>query len=63
MEPIIEAYIKGKRISKVDVDDGTQICVMSEILMNQLGMEVSGPSTYRKKLAKNVIFKCVGVII
>ena len=62
MELIIEAYIKGKRISKANVDGGAQICVMSERLMNQLGMEVSGPSTYREKLANNVIVKCVGVI-
>ena len=30
--------------------------------MNQLGMEVSLPSTYRGKLANNVIVKCVNVI-
>ena len=63
MEPIIEAYIKGKRISKAYyVDGGAQICVMSERLKNQIGMEVSGPSTYRAKPANNVIVKCVGVI-
>ena len=62
MEQIIEAYIKGKRISRAYVDGGAQICVMSERLTNQLGMEVSGPSTYRAKLANNVTVKCVGVI-
>ena len=30
--------------------------------MNQLGMEVSGPSTCRAKLANNITIKCVGVI-
>ena len=35
---------------------------MNERLINQLGVEVSGPSTYRAELAKNVIVKCVGVI-
>lgn len=30
--------------------------------MNQLGLEVSGPSTFRKKLANNVTVKCLGVI-
>ena len=35
---------------------------MSERLINQPGMEVSGPSTYRAKLANNVTVKCVGVI-
>ena len=62
MEPTIVAYIKGKRILKTYVDGGAQKCVMSERLMNQLGMEVSGPFTYREKLANNVIVKCVGVI-
>ena len=62
MEPIVEAYIKGKRISKDYVDGGAQICVISERLMNQLGIEVSGPLTYREKLADNATIKCVFVI-
>ena len=30
--------------------------------MNQLGLEVSGPSTFRAKLVNNVTIKCLGVI-
>ncbi len=51
MEPIVEAYVKGRRIPKAYVDGGAQICVMSERLMNQLGLDVSGPSTFRAKLS------------
>ena len=63
VEPIGEAQIKGKRIGQAYVDGGAQIYVMSEQMMNQLGLEVSGPSTYKKaKLANNVTVKCLGVI-
>ncbi len=62
MEPIVEAYIRGRQVPKAYVDGGAQICVMSEQLMNQLGLEVSGPSTFREKLANNVTVKCLGVI-
>ena len=30
--------------------------------MNQLGVEVSGPSTYNARLTNSIIVKCVGVI-
>ena len=35
---------------------------MSERMMNQLGLEVSGPSTNKAKLADNVAVKCLWVI-
>lgn len=47
--PLMEAHIKGQRISKVYVDGGAQMCVMSEKLMNRLGMEASGPSMYKAR--------------
>ena len=31
-------------------------------MMNQLGLEVSGPSTYKEKPANNVTVKCLGII-
>ena len=31
-------------------------------MMNQLGLEVSGSSTYKAKLANNVTVKCLGVL-
>ena len=62
VEPIVEGTIKGQRIGKAYVDGGAQICVMSDCMMNQLGLEVSGPSIYKAKLANNVIVKCIGVM-
>ena len=40
VSPVLEAYIKGQRVCKVYVDGGTQVCVMSEKTMHQLGLEV-----------------------
>lgn len=60
--PFIEAHIKGQKIPKVYVDGGAQICVMTEKLMQRLGLKVDTPSLYKAKLANNSTVKCVGVI-
>lgn len=60
--PIVDAHIRGERISNVYVDGGAQMCVMSERVMHHLGMDVDGTSTFKAKLANNVMVKCVGVI-
>ena len=59
--PVLEAYIKGQRIHKVYVDGGDQVCVMSEKMMHQLGLEVKGKYELKAKMAKNVLVKCFGV--
>ena len=59
--PIIEAHIRGQRVSKVYVDCGAQVCVISEKMMNQLGLEATGKSDFRAKMADNKSVKCVGV--
>ena len=59
--PILEAYIKGKRIHNVYVDGKAQVSVMSEKMMFCLGLEVQGKSEFKAKMAKNVSVKCVGV--
>lgn len=42
--PLIEAHIKEKRISKVYVDGGAKMCVMSKKLICRLGLRVNAPS-------------------
>ena len=38
--PVMEAYIKGQQVSKVCVDGGVQVCVMSEKMMNQIALAI-----------------------
>ena len=58
---VLEAFIKGRRIRKVYVDRGAQVCVMSEKTMHHLGLEVHRKSEFKAKMANNVSVKCVGV--
>ena len=59
---VLDAHIKGQRVSKVYVDGGAQMCVISEKMMHRLGSEVSGPLAFKAKMANNVSVKCVGVV-
>ena len=59
--PILEALIKGKRIHKVYIDEGAQVCFMSKKTMHHLGLEVHKKSELKAKMANNVLVKCVGV--
>ena len=60
--PLVEAQIKGQRIPKTYIDSGAEVCVMTEKLMHQLGLEVMESSNFRAKMANNVSVTCVGVV-
>ncbi|RYA39549.1 hypothetical protein DD606_25765 [Enterobacter cloacae complex sp. GF14B] len=60
--PIVDVNIKGKRVGNTYIDGGAQICVMSEAMMLQLGLEVDRPSPCKAKMANNAKVKCVGVV-
>ena len=49
--PILDACIKGQRVSNVFVDGRAQMCVMSESMMHKLELEVDGPCNVRANLA------------
>ena len=60
--PVMDAHIKGQRISNIYIDGGAQICVMNEQMMHRLGLEVSRPAPCRAKMANNVKVRCVGIV-
>ncbi|MCO5570280.1 hypothetical protein L7F22_023998 [Adiantum nelumboides] len=62
IEPIVYAYIKGKRVSNVYVDGGAQMCVITERTMHRLGLSITEPSDCHAKLANNSKVKCLGII-
>ena len=55
--PMIDAQVAGQNVSKVYIDGGAQICVISEKVMHCLGLEVNEPSDFKAKLANNVTVK------
>ena len=52
--PVLEAYIKGQRICNVYVDGKAQFSVVSEKMMDHLGLEEQGKSEFKDKQADNV---------
>ena len=62
IEPIVDAYIKGRRISNVYVDGGAQMCVMTEKTMHKLGLEVLDNSKCQAKLENNSSVQCLGIV-
>ncbi|MCO5568794.1 hypothetical protein L7F22_022494 [Adiantum nelumboides] len=62
IEPIVDAYIKGKRVSNVYVDGGAQVCVITERTMHRLGLSIIEPSDCHAKLANNSKVKGLGII-
>ncbi|MCO5570971.1 hypothetical protein L7F22_024701 [Adiantum nelumboides] len=62
IELIVDAYIKGKRVSNVYVDRGAQMCVITERTMHRLGLGITEPPNCHVKLANNSQVKCLGII-
>ncbi|MCO5574642.1 hypothetical protein L7F22_028431 [Adiantum nelumboides] len=58
--PVLNAYVKGQRVSNVYVDEGAQIYVMTEQTMQRLGLKVNAPC--KAKMANNSKVKFLGVI-
>ncbi|MCO5574719.1 hypothetical protein L7F22_028509 [Adiantum nelumboides] len=50
---VLNAYVKGQRVSNVYVDGGAQICVMTEKTMHRLGLKVNAPAPCKAKMANN----------
>ena len=44
--PILDAWVRGQRVSRVYVDGGAQMCVMTEELMHHLKLEINSPSQF-----------------
>ncbi|MCO5561160.1 hypothetical protein L7F22_014781 [Adiantum nelumboides] len=59
---LLNAYVKGQRVSNVYVDGGAQICVMTEQTMHRLGLKVNAHAPCKPKMANNSKVKCLGVI-
>ena len=59
---LVDAQIRGQRVSKVFVDGGAQVCVMNKKMMHKLGLELIGPSKFKATMAHNSLVKCAGVV-
>ncbi|MCO5591833.1 hypothetical protein L7F22_045826 [Adiantum nelumboides] len=60
--PVLDAYVKGQRVSNVYIDGGAQICVMTEQTIHRRGLKVNAPAPCKAKMANNSKVKCLGVI-
>ncbi|MCO5551092.1 hypothetical protein L7F22_004589 [Adiantum nelumboides] len=62
IEPIVDAYIKGKWVSNVYFDGEAQMCVITERTMHRLWLSITEPFDCHAKLANNSKVKCLGII-
>ena len=59
--PVLDCYIKGRLVKKGLVDGGAQICIMTEELMQRLGMHTHETPEIKVKMANNSKAKCLGI--
>ncbi|RYA73748.1 hypothetical protein DD595_24825, partial [Enterobacter cloacae complex sp. 4DZ3-17B2] len=59
--PVLDCYIKGRLVRKGLVDGGAQICIMTEGLMQRLGMHIHETPEIKVKMANNSKARCVGI--
>ncbi|MCO5564468.1 hypothetical protein L7F22_018129 [Adiantum nelumboides] len=50
--PVLDAYVKGQRVSNVHLDGGAQICVMTKQTMHCLGLKINAPTPCKAKKIK-----------
>ncbi|MCO5604885.1 hypothetical protein L7F22_059059 [Adiantum nelumboides] len=62
IKPIVDAYIKGKRVPNIYVGGGAQMCVITERTMHRLGLGITETSDCHAKLENNSKVKCLGII-
>ena len=60
--PVVDAWIHGRKVEKVYMDVGAQVCVMTEDTMHQLGLDIIGKSMFSVRMANSTRVKCLDFI-
>ena len=62
INPIVEAWHKGKSLGEAYLDGGAQICVITQSCVEQFGLTITGNSGFKIRLANHQKVKCLGMV-
>lgn len=60
--PVVEAWHKGKNLSKAYIDGGAQVSVITHACVEQFGLKIAGNSGFHIRRANHQKVKCLGVV-
>ena len=58
--PVVDTWIHGRKVKKMYMDGGAQVCVMAEETIYQLRLDITSRSMLSLRMANSTCVKCLG---